>query len=45
MGEEEQFKNKKIKEEFYCSDRGRERLLLVGKCFDDLLNKIPTTIR
>ena len=32
-GEEEQFKDKKIKEEFYCSDRGREQLLLVGKVF------------
>ena len=39
-GEEEQFKHKKIKEEFYRSDRGREWLLLVGKCFADVLNKI-----
>lgn len=45
MGEEEQFKDKKIKEDFYCSDRGREWLLLVGKCFDDVLNKILKKIR
>lgn len=39
-------RTRKLKKSFIVLiDRGRERLLLVRKCFDDVLNKIPTTIR